>query len=70
MGFGTCFHSYDSRYLPTFRNNPIFKEVLGCEGKVHRGRVLFDVEPSNIKQCLKLRTVNNLYVLVGHTHKV
>jgi len=45
------------------------QEVLGCEGKVHRGRVLFDVEPSNIKQCLKLRTVNNLYVLVGHTHK-
>ena len=44
--------------------------MLGCEGKVHRGRVIFDVEPSNVKQCLKLRTVNNLYVLVGHTHKV
>jgi len=45
------------------------KELLGCEGRVHRGRVIFDIPLKSAKQTLKLRTVNNLWVLVGHTHK-
>ncbi|XP_023333810.1 THUMP domain-containing protein 3 [Eurytemora carolleeae] len=45
------------------------QEILGSSGTVHRGRVVFDLPVSRIKEVLTLRTVNNLWVMVGHTHK-
>eukprot|EP00088_Acartia_fossae_P018880 TRINITY_DN20945_c0_g1_i6.p1 TRINITY_DN20945_c0_g1~~TRINITY_DN20945_c0_g1_i6.p1 ORF type:complete len:397 (+),score=62.27 TRINITY_DN20945_c0_g1_i6:43-1233(+) len=45
------------------------KEILGCEGRCHRGRVIFDINTEDVPKTLKLRTVNNLWVLVGHTGK-
>jgi len=45
------------------------KEVLGIDGIEHRGRILFDIPVSRVKETLGLRVVNNLWVLVAHTHK-
>eukprot|EP00092_Neocalanus_flemingeri_P029486 GFUD01032016.1.p1 GENE.GFUD01032016.1~~GFUD01032016.1.p1 ORF type:complete len:417 (+),score=115.55 GFUD01032016.1:37-1287(+) len=40
---------------------------LGCEAKVHRGRVVFDIDVGRVKEVLKLRIVNTVWVMVGHT---
>jgi len=45
------------------------KELLNCEGRVHMGRVIFDIPIQRARETLKLRTVNNIWVLVGHTYK-
>ncbi len=33
------------------------------------GRVIFDIPIQRARETLKLRTVNNIWVLVGHTYK-
>ena len=44
---------------------------LGCEAKVHRGRVAFDIDVWKVKDVLKLRCVNTVcvWVMLGHTDK-
>jgi len=41
---------------------------LGCAATVHRGRVVFDIEIVKVKEVLKLRCVNTVWVMLGHTH--
>jgi len=45
------------------------KDVLGSEGTCHRGRVIFDLPVARVKEVLGLKTVNNLWVFIGHTSK-
>jgi len=41
---------------------------LGCVANVHRGRVVFDIDIVKVKEVLKLRCVNTVWVMLGHTH--
>ena len=43
---------------------------LGCEAKVHRGRVAFDIDVGKVKDVLKLRCVNTVWVMLGHTENI
>jgi len=40
---------------------------LGCLATVHRGRVVFDIDVQKVKEVLKLRCVNTVWVMLGHT---
>jgi len=43
------------------------KNLVGCVAKVHRGRIVFDIDIGLVKEVLKLRCVNTIWVMVGHT---
>jgi len=44
--------------------------MLGCVAKVHRGRVVFDIDVGRVKEVTKLRCVNTVWVMVGHTANI
>lgn len=46
------------------------QEKLNSTGNLHRGRVVFDISLEQLASVLQLRTVNNCWVIIGHTHQL
>jgi len=44
------------------------RDLLGSTANVHRGRVVFDVDIAKVKETLKLKCVNTVWVMIGHTY--
>jgi len=46
------------------------KVLLGQNANVHRGRIVFDVPIQDVKKALKLKCVNTVWVMIGHTSDI
>ena len=46
------------------------KVLLGQNANVHRGRIVFDVPIKDVKKALKLKCVNTVWVMIGHTSDI
>lgn len=60
----SCVTGFEAMAAEEVTNN------LGSVATVHRGRVVFDIHISKVKEVLKLRCVNTVWVMLGHTHNM
>jgi hypothetical protein len=65
----SCICNNASKYVPVPSDLCIMQEKLNTTGNLHRGRIVFDLPVERIPEILHLRTVNNFWVIIGHTHQ-
>ena len=46
------------------------RQRLGCEAVITRGRVVFDIEVDRVRLVSGLRTINTVWVMLGHTEDI
>ena len=46
------------------------RQRLGCEAVITRGRVVFDIEVDRVRLVSELRTINTVWVMLGHTENI
>ena len=46
------------------------RQRLGCEAVITRGRVVFDIEVDRVRLVSGLRTINTVWVMLGHTENI